>query len=156
MRRPCTSREASSSLRKSSAPVTAARLATRLALYHDGDCLTALFLGEDDGVAATYLRHDEPLWREDVVELFLAPERPSCAQAQITSNFPEVPIGDELGDAALLQLVGGEFLRRAKGRIDVDLSVVGELMREFNRGSVTQDQINLSMRNTTCLDYILD
>ena len=72
------------------------------------------------------------------------------------SNFPEVPIGDELGDAALLQLVGGEFLRRAKGRIDVDLSVVGELMREFNRGSVTQDQINLSMRNTTCLDYILD
>src|SRR5437764_2446042 len=55
----------------------APRLATRLALYHDGDCLTALFLGEDDGVQATYLGHDEPLWKEDVVELFLAPERPS-------------------------------------------------------------------------------
>lgn len=53
----------------------APRLATRLALYHDGDCLTALFLGDDDGVAATYLGHDEPLWKEDVVELFLAPER---------------------------------------------------------------------------------
>ena len=55
----------------------APRLATRLALFHDGECLTALFLGEDDGVHATYLRHDEPLWKEDVVELFLAPERPS-------------------------------------------------------------------------------
>jgi Carbohydrate-binding family 9 len=54
----------------------APRLATRLALYHDGECLTALFLGEDDGVCATYLGHDEPLWKEDVVELFLAPEQP--------------------------------------------------------------------------------
>ena len=59
------------------ADASAPRLGTRLALYHDGDCLTALFLCEDDGVVATYLRHDEPLWKEDVVELFLAPERPS-------------------------------------------------------------------------------
>ena len=55
----------------------APRLSTRLVLSHDGECLTALFLGADDGVAATFLRHDEPLWKEDVVELFLAPERPS-------------------------------------------------------------------------------
>lgn len=55
----------------------APRLGTQLLLTHDGDCLTALFLGQDDGVAATFLRHDEPLWQEDVVELFLAPERPS-------------------------------------------------------------------------------
>jgi Carbohydrate-binding family 9 len=55
----------------------APRLATQLVLSHDGACLTALFLGDDDGVAATFLRHDEPLWQEDVVELFLAPERPS-------------------------------------------------------------------------------
>jgi hypothetical protein len=55
----------------------APRLATTLTLYHDGDCLTALFLGDDDGVTATYLHHDEPLWKEDVVELFLAPERPT-------------------------------------------------------------------------------
>lgn len=53
----------------------APRLATRLALFHDGEWLTALFLGDDDGVHATLLRHDEPLWKEDVVELFLAPER---------------------------------------------------------------------------------
>lgn len=50
------------------------RLATRVALYHDGEILTALFLAEDDGVVATHLRHDDPLWQEDVVELFLAPE----------------------------------------------------------------------------------
>jgi hypothetical protein len=53
------------------------RLATSLALYHDFECLTAVFLGEDDGVHATFLEHDEPLFKEDVVELFLAPERPS-------------------------------------------------------------------------------
>lgn len=53
------------------------RLATSLVLYHDGECLTALFLGDDDGVHASFLRHDEPLWQEDVVELFLAPERAS-------------------------------------------------------------------------------
>ena len=56
---------------------SAPRLSTRLVLSHDGSCLTALFLGDDDGVVATLLRHDEPLWKEDVVELFLAPERAS-------------------------------------------------------------------------------
>jgi hypothetical protein len=55
----------------------APRLATRLVLFHDGVCLMALFLGDDDGVVATLLGHDEPLWKEDVVELFLAPERAS-------------------------------------------------------------------------------
>jgi hypothetical protein len=53
----------------------APRLATSLVLYHDFECLTALFLCEDDGVRATYLQHDQPLFEEDVVELFLAPER---------------------------------------------------------------------------------
>lgn len=55
----------------------APRLATRVALYHDGECLTALFLAADDGIVATHLRHDAPLWQEDVVELFLAPETPA-------------------------------------------------------------------------------
>src|ERR1051326_1444208 len=59
------------------APRLAPRLATRRVLFQDGECLPALFLGDGDGVHATYLRHDEPLWKEDVVELFLAPERPS-------------------------------------------------------------------------------
>ena len=55
----------------------APRLGTQLVLSHDGECLTALFLGDDNGVTATLLGHDEPLWKEDVVEIFLAPERPS-------------------------------------------------------------------------------
>ena len=53
----------------------APRLATSLALYHDGECLTAVFRGDDAGVHATFLQHDDPLFKEDVVELFLAPER---------------------------------------------------------------------------------
>ena len=50
------------------------RLATRVALCHDGECLTALFLGDDDGVTATHLEHDAPLYEEDVVEIFVAPD----------------------------------------------------------------------------------
>lgn len=52
---------------------TAPRLPTRSALYHDGESLIALFLGDDDGVTATHLEHDAPLYEEDVVEIFLAP-----------------------------------------------------------------------------------
>jgi len=52
----------------------APRLITRAALYHDGASLIALFLGEDDGVTATHLAHDAPLYEEDVVEIFIAPE----------------------------------------------------------------------------------
>ena len=52
---------------------SAPRLPTRAALYHDGDCLIVLFLGDDDGVTATHLAHDAPLYEEDVVEIFVAP-----------------------------------------------------------------------------------
>lgn len=49
------------------------RLATSVVAYHDDDFLTIVFKANDDDVVATYLGHDEPLWREDVVEIFLAP-----------------------------------------------------------------------------------
>lgn len=52
----------------------APRLATTVAAYYDDDFLTVVFDADDDGVVATYLEHDEPLWEEDVVEIFLAPE----------------------------------------------------------------------------------
>ena len=32
------------------------------------------FDGRDEGVVATYARRDEPLWQEDVFEVFLSPE----------------------------------------------------------------------------------
>ena len=52
----------------------APRLATTVAAYYDDDFLTVVFDAEDDEIVATYLGHDEPLWQEDVVEIFLAPE----------------------------------------------------------------------------------
>jgi hypothetical protein len=52
----------------------APRLATTVAAYYDDDFLTVVFDAEDDEIVATYLGHDEPLWQEDVVEIFIAPE----------------------------------------------------------------------------------
>ncbi|HXH38042.1 MAG TPA: carbohydrate-binding family 9-like protein [Thermoanaerobaculia bacterium] len=52
----------------------APRLETSVAAYYDDDILTIVFRTDDDEeVVATYLGHDEPLWQEDVVEVFLAP-----------------------------------------------------------------------------------
>lgn len=50
------------------------RLQTSLVLYADDECLNALFQSQDDGIVATHLRHDAPLYDEDVVEMFLAPD----------------------------------------------------------------------------------
>ena len=49
------------------------RLRTRVTLYFDDEHLTIVFVGEDDGVVATHLGHDMPLYQEDVVEVFLSP-----------------------------------------------------------------------------------
>lgn len=55
----------------------APRLMTRIAAYHDGRTLYALFSGADDEeVVASMLQRDDPLYEEDVVELFLAPGEP--------------------------------------------------------------------------------
>lgn len=51
------------------------RLATSVSAWYDDDYLTVLFSAADDHVAASHFRHDAPLYEEDVVELFLAPER---------------------------------------------------------------------------------
>lgn len=52
----------------------APRLQTSVAAYYDDEYLTFVFRCDDDEIVATYLEHDEPLWKEDVVEVFLAPE----------------------------------------------------------------------------------
>lgn len=49
------------------------RLRTIAALYRDDDFLSVVFSGEDDGVVATHMRHDAPLYEEDVMEVFIAP-----------------------------------------------------------------------------------
>ncbi|HSP32704.1 MAG TPA: carbohydrate-binding family 9-like protein [Thermoanaerobaculia bacterium] len=52
---------------------TRPRLATRVAVYRDKSFLPVVFAGQDDGVVATHLEHDAPLWQEDVMEIFIAP-----------------------------------------------------------------------------------
>jgi hypothetical protein len=53
---------------------SAPRLETSVAAYYDDDVLTIVFQADDEeAFVATYLGHDEPLWKEDVVEVFLAP-----------------------------------------------------------------------------------
>lgn len=49
------------------------RLATEVGAYYDREMLYILFEGEDDQIVATYREHDDPLYQEDVVEVFLAP-----------------------------------------------------------------------------------
>ena len=51
------------------------RLGTTVAAYHDDETLTLLFHFDDDEIVATLYDHDAPLYTEDVVEAFLAPER---------------------------------------------------------------------------------
>lgn len=53
----------------------APRLATSVTAYFDDEQLTLVFRAIDDEVVATQLGHDAPLYQEDVVEVFLAPER---------------------------------------------------------------------------------
>lgn len=49
------------------------RLSTEIVTYYDDVYFTIVFRAEDDEVVATMYDHDAPLWREDVVEAFLAP-----------------------------------------------------------------------------------
>ncbi len=55
----------------------APRLATSLAAWFDDDYLTVLFSASDDHVNATLIEHDAPLYEQDVVEVFVAPDRPT-------------------------------------------------------------------------------
>src|SRR5258708_16109299 len=50
------------------------RQATSVAAYYDEDFLTVVFQADDDEIVATFLGHDQPLWQEDVFEVFLAPD----------------------------------------------------------------------------------
>jgi alpha-galactosidase len=50
------------------------RLATRVAAWFDAHYLTLLFSAADDHLEANLLAHDAPLYEQDVVEVFFAPE----------------------------------------------------------------------------------
>ncbi len=51
----------------------APRLATSVAAWFDDEYLTILYSATDDHIRATYHEHDDPLYEQDVVEVFLAP-----------------------------------------------------------------------------------
>jgi hypothetical protein len=51
------------------------RLATSVAVWFDAEALSVLFSCADDRVVATHIRHDAPLYEEDVVEIFVSPDR---------------------------------------------------------------------------------
>lgn len=53
------------------------RLTTTVAVWRDETFLTFLFSAADDHVVATYFERDDPLYDEDVVEVFVAPETPT-------------------------------------------------------------------------------
>ena len=62
----------------------APRLATSVGLYYDESALNLVYRAQDDEVVATYLEHDQPLWEEDVVEVFLAPDdRPAYYEIEV-------------------------------------------------------------------------
>jgi hypothetical protein len=52
----------------------APRLSTSVAAWFDEEYVTFLFSASDDHIQATYHQHDEPLYEQDVFEVFLAPE----------------------------------------------------------------------------------
>lgn len=52
-----------------------ARLATLVHLFRDAERLYILFTGVDASILATRRRRDDPLWEEDVLEIFVATER---------------------------------------------------------------------------------
>src|SRR5687768_13408888 len=57
-----------------SADGRAPRLATTVSPWYDGDYLNIVFSAADDHVVATMTGRDEPIYNEDVVEVFIAPD----------------------------------------------------------------------------------
>ena len=53
------------------------RMPTDVVVFTDDECLNVLFHARDDEIVATHLEHDAPLYEEDVVEAFLAPNTPT-------------------------------------------------------------------------------
>jgi hypothetical protein len=64
---------ASSAKLRDSSTGSPARLETTFTPYHDGHRLIVVFSCNDDEIVSNYEERDQPLYEEDVVEIFLAP-----------------------------------------------------------------------------------
>jgi len=87
------------------------RLKTAVRVGRRGDILCVRFDGRDDdtGVVATHTRRDDPLWEEDVFEVFLASEDPPHVYYEFEVN----PLGT-LFDAR----IESPDLRRVSMRVE--------------------------------------
>jgi hypothetical protein len=90
------------------------RTAVRVGL-RDG-ALLVRFDGRDDGIVATFRRRDEPLWTEDVYEVFVTPLDPPVVYFEFEVN----PLGT-LFDAR----VTSPDLVRATRNVDVGWNLAG-------------------------------
>jgi len=88
----------------------APRLSTAVRLGVRDGALLVRFDGRDRGVVATLTRRDDPLWKEDVFEVFLSPHEPPLVYYEFEVN----PLG-ALFDARIESPEG----RRATMRVDV-------------------------------------
>jgi hypothetical protein len=98
--------------------VTGARptLSTSVRVGLRGGALLVRFDGRDAGVVATYTRRDEPLWKEDVFEVFLSP----LAEPSVYYEFEVNPKG-ALFDARVASPEG----RRATMAVEVGWNCAG-------------------------------
>ena len=92
------------------------RMRTRVRAGVRGGELLVRFDGRDDGVVATLRRRDEPLWTEDVYEVFLSPVDPPTLYYEFEIN----PLG-ALFDAR----VSSPDLGRATMNVDVAWNLAG-------------------------------
>jgi hypothetical protein len=61
-----------------STDASAPRLATTVCPWYDSEYLNVVFSAADDYILATMTDRDAPIYNEDVVEVFVAPERPEA------------------------------------------------------------------------------
>jgi cellulose/xylan binding protein with CBM9 domain len=92
------------------------RLATSVRVGSRNGCLLVRFDGRDAGVVATYTRRDEPLWKEDVFEVFLSPSE----DPKVYYEFEVNPLG-ALFDARVESPEG----RRTTMTVDVSWNCPG-------------------------------
>ena len=102
----------------------APRLPTALRVAQRDGKLLVRFDGRDDGVVATLTRRDDPLWTEDVFEVFLSPEPESGVYYEFEAN----PLG-ALFDARVESPEG----RRETMRVDASWDCPGYSARVRRR-----------------------
>jgi hypothetical protein len=94
-----------------------------------GRVLSVRFDGKDAGVVATYTGRDDPLWKEDVFEIFLSPHETPAVYFEFEVN----PLGT-LFDAR----VDSPELRRASMRTTTDWNCPGFEARVTRRDDSTR------------------